>query len=299
MLVLCSLLLTAGAAGALQPGATCRARASATALAAAPAALPAPAQTVPLRAVALEETLRGVSAVGGCLATWALVAHGAAPPIFASSAVGLVSGLAFPAPFAAAAFCGSFAGMGSGLTLEGAATLAVWNAALLAVCERRGWLKGKGGRLGCISAVATLTRRLALREALLSVPSATGPGAATLLTALGGAGLCCALQPTLSPVSAASAVGLLGDGPAYLGAFAGMSAKGVLANGREVAAAAAAAATLLLLERGRLAGVGGRLGLAAVLGVIMYDSLIRPGLLRALRLIAAAALARAPKRKAT
>lgn len=93
-------------------------------------------------------------------ATWGLIAKCNVNSVAASSAIGLAAGASLPAPLATAAFCGTFAGMGSLLVVPGianAAGLGAAAAALLATLDATNTrvLKGYGGRLGAVAALAS------------------------------------------------------------------------------------------------------------------------------------------------
>ena len=127
-------------------------------------------------------------------ATWALTTHCGLGSVASSSMVGLAAGVVLPSPLATAAFCGTFAGMSSRAVAPRAADAAVLGgaaAALLVALDATRLLKGVGGRLGTVAALAVLARVATAAElraaGLLYVPSlavaATAPK--TLLTTVG------------------------------------------------------------------------------------------------------------------
>ena len=119
--------------------------------------------------------------------TWALVAHCGLGSVASSSVVGLAAGLTLPTPLATAAFCGTFAGMSSRVIaprITDAAVLGGAAAAILAALDASNTrlLKGVGGRLGTVAALAVLVSVAATAElraaGLLWVPSLAAAAAA-------------------------------------------------------------------------------------------------------------------------
>lgn len=93
--------------------------------------------------------------------TWALTAKCGVSSVASSSLLGLAAGALLPMPLATAAFCGTFAGMSSQAVLPNApaaAALGAAAAALLAALDATGTrlLKGYGGRLGAVAALAVV-----------------------------------------------------------------------------------------------------------------------------------------------
>ncbi|GMH85292.1 hypothetical protein TrVE_jg7798 [Triparma verrucosa] len=184
-------------------------------------------------------------------------------------------------------------------------------AILFEAFERFKLFTGKGGRLGMCatmsSTVFTAVRgRLALGSELKafikSIPCSTnaafavatqatvvGAGGALVmpgLAASAGAVLCTLMRRRgFSPVTASSLVGSLGiwgiGGPLgalfYAGTFVGMSADAASVETRslkgQVVAAGVMTVIFQVLGRGFLGGVGGKLGAAALGGVLVRDSL--------------------------
>lgn len=233
--------------------------------------------------------------------TWRLASH---LGVFASSgAVGLAAARLLPAPAAAAAFCGSFAGMcGSGVAASGAEILflGVFCATAQNVCAAS--LPGVGGRLGVVALGSTLcwqaTKTLLSHGPLLSfVPQHLAwhvlawqlPAAALLSTAAalgvkklsqtqgivfsaGAAGVLAGLVGALGVGGHARAIA---QAALYCGAFVGMSSPAVLPNKRATARAALASAAALVFvnSRGWFAGWGGKLGACACAGVALERQL--------------------------
>ena len=126
----------------------------------------------------------GCSAAASAI-TWALVTH--IGSVASSSVVGLAAGLTLPTPHATAAFCGTFAGMSSRVVaprITDAAVLGGAAASILAALDASNTrlLKGVGGRLGAVAALAVLVSVAATAElraaGLLWVPSLAAAAAA-------------------------------------------------------------------------------------------------------------------------
>ena len=125
-------------------------------------------------------TVRICCSSAASAATWSLVAHSGLGSVASSSLVGLAAGVVLPTPLATAAFCGTFAGMSSRTiapAVTDAAVLGGAAAAILAAMDASNTpvLKGVGGRLGTVAALAALASVAATAElraaGLLYVPS--------------------------------------------------------------------------------------------------------------------------------
>jgi hypothetical protein len=188
---------------------------------------------------------------GASVATWALVQNKVSS-VAASSVIGLAAGAVLPTPLATAAFCGTFVGMSSPLVAPGvahAAGLGAAAAAMLATLDATNTrlLKGYGGRLGAVAALAafgsivatpslmeagllfqpTLAAAAAAPRALATTIGATAIGATAMrlwarhlavLLLVGGSSSPLLLTPSKraelarrlsNPVASASVVGLL------------------------------------------------------------------------------------------
>ena len=255
-------------------------------------------------------------------ATWGLIACCTVSPVVASSIVGVAAGVVLPTPLATAAFCGTFCGMSSRLvtpTAWSAAQLGAMAAMLLAALDASdtSLLKGYGGRLGVVAALAGTLSVAASQAHLLFQPSLAAAAAApkalisnawaallgTMAMRLWARRLAALIvlgstswlvQPTRtpddrpsrrewliirlsSPVTSASIIGLLAGlllgsarssacASVFTGAFVAMSAPDRLRS-KELLGAA----TLAGFAQAGLAsvsvGVGGKLGVAAAIGV--------------------------------
>lgn len=120
-------------------------------------------------------------------ATWSLSTSCGLDSVSASSLVGLGAGAALPAPLATSAFCGTFAGMSSRVVAPSALAAAALGGAAAAVlvaldASDTRVLKGYGGRLGAVAALAGLASIAASAElraaGLLYQPSLAAAAAA-------------------------------------------------------------------------------------------------------------------------
>jgi hypothetical protein len=237
-----------------------------------------------------------------------------ASPLVAAVVVGLTSAPLSPlAAFQAPLYCGAFAGTTSLCIVKDPGTmlgLAVICATMFETFERKKLFPGKGGRLGmCATLSSALLTLLCGKMHLRKEVGAFFAKVAAWLTAVAadpslvvGAGQLCVpafvaassgavISTALrrrgwAPVSASALCGALGTlgigggtgGLFYMGSFIGMSAN---ANDKEAAPfvtqiLAANLAALFFLAFGQfvLAGVGGKLGAAALLGVLACGSLV-------------------------
>ena len=137
--------------------------------AAVPQRLSCPVEASGERAFLRDATVRIGCSAAASATTWALVAHCGLGSVASSSVVGLAAGLTLPTPFATAAFCGTFAGMSSRVIaprITDAAVLGGAAAAILAALDASNTrlLKGVGGRLGAVAALAVLASVAATAE---------------------------------------------------------------------------------------------------------------------------------------
>ena len=137
--------------------------------AAVPQRLSRPIEASGERAFLRDATVRIGCSAAASATTWALVAHCGLGSVASSSVVGLAAGLTLPTPFATAAFCGTFAGMSSRVIaprITDAAVLGGAAAAILAALDASNTrlLKGVGGRLGAVAALAVLASVAATAE---------------------------------------------------------------------------------------------------------------------------------------
>ena len=155
--------------------------------AAVPQRLSCPVEASGERAFLRDATVRIGCSSAASATTWALVAHCGLGSVASSSVVGLAAGLTLPTPHATAAFCGTFAGMSSRVVaprITDAAVLGGAAASILAALDASNTrlLKGVGGRLGAVAALAVLVSVAATAElraaGLLWVPSLAAAAAA-------------------------------------------------------------------------------------------------------------------------
>ena len=137
--------------------------------AAVPQRLSCPVEASGERAFLRDATVRIGCSAAASATTWALVAHCGLGSVASSSVVGLAAGLTLPTPLATAAFCGTFAGMSSRVIaprITDAAVLGGAAAAILAALDASNTrlLKGVGGRLGAVAALAVLASVAATAE---------------------------------------------------------------------------------------------------------------------------------------
>lgn len=127
------------------------------------------------------------TALLSCMATWAAIRYTGWSAVRASSAIGFVSSLIMSPTFAAASFCGSFAGMSGHIhaSSQTAFLLGLACGAVLYIWNANGIQTGKGGRLGTIAFLGNV---------LFDSIRNGGPG-----------GLIMGIQNTLTPVTAATA----------------------------------------------------------------------------------------------
>lgn len=234
--------------------------------------------------------------------------------IAASGLVGLVSGLVLPQYMALAAFCGSFAGMATLQVIPSvvaAISLGFFCALVVLVFDYKGFLLGIGGRLGFI-ALCACTMHFVLSiivvapspEAslvdissfpsieeffpikLFRVLSTTIVGSIFMkLWRLTFARLEGSLAKCMAhSVVASSATGILvawtlplwATGPVYCGSFVPMAAPEELPTMMSIVSAATLAGLAqLALDGFFLGGWGGKLGTAALIGVLLYRIPVR------------------------
>ena len=137
--------------------------------AAVPQRLSCPVEASGERAFLRDATVRIGCSAAASATTWALAAHCGLGSVASSSVVGLAAGLTLPTPLATAAFCGTFAGMSSRVIaprITDAAVLGGAATAILAALDASNTrlLKGVGGRLGAVAALAVLASVAATAE---------------------------------------------------------------------------------------------------------------------------------------
>lgn len=245
-------------------------------------------------------------------------------PVHASAFVSLISSVLLPEKLALAALCGSFAGMAkmaviptlySTCLLDSALLLGILCALMLGLFDNKGWLVGKGGRLGTVAQCActlqfiayrygknvlklnlkvgrprtaaaltdfSLYQQVSVREQLVPLVLYSVAGALFMRTwkyltsklpkrlcntvgAVGISGLVASY--TLPPTAA---------GAAFCGSFVAMSNSYTLPSTVAlILASALAGASQLGLTGVLLGGWGGKLGTAALLGVLAYQVLTK------------------------
>lgn len=182
---------------------------------------------------------------------------------------------------------------------------------MIRLFDRQKWLIGKGGRLGFIAQVACTSTFVVLRYVLESILGEVVAPAAlvdlSLYKSLSVAGAATTLVPMIlatiagaffmtffkdyasklslprlaTPTAAVGATGAIAAlvsptaaGPAFVGSFIAMSAPTVLKNRKSLALASALSAVAWVGMTGLLlGGWGGKMGTAALLGVLMYGTL--------------------------
>lgn len=233
-------------------------------------------------------------------------------PILASSWVGVASTLVLPEALALAAFCGSFAGMASTAVapgLLGGGLLGLTCALAMQLFDSKKWLVGSGGRLGFIAQCACTTYFILM--SLFKVSQA--PAALMDANIVRGLSSTFAQLPSIAvytvfgavfvrawkeafaeldmnnslskrignSVSAVSIAGLLGAyllpnaaGPVFCGSFVAMSAPDKLPTlSSLILASILAGVSQLALSGFLMGGWGGKLGTAALMGVVSFRTL--------------------------
>ena len=231
-------------------------------------------------------------------------------PIKASGIVGLVSTVALPNNLAVAAFCGSFAGMAKMAVVPSyfaSGVLGLICAGMILLFDSQKWLVGVGGRLGFIAQMACTTEFL-LASVLMGTTG--GPGVALVgttplnyqqlikqlprvasLTVFGALfmkwwkhafeGRCAQLSNLVGPASATGLIAGLAfppavAGPIFCGSFVAMAAPSKLPTLMSVIwASILAGAAQQTLAGVLLGGWGGKLGTAALIGVLAYRGVIK------------------------
>ena len=230
-------------------------------------------------------------------------------PVKASSLVGLVSTLILPLPLAIAAFCGGFAGMATTNVIPGlgaSSVLGLVCAAMITLFDRQKWLLGVGGRLGFI-AQCSCTAQFLMASLLFGAPPA--PAALVGSTPLNFSKLATQLPMVASltvagalamrywkhlvadksvrltnVVGSVSVVGLASGlalppamaGPIFCGTFVAMAAPTKLPTLMSLVwASILAGAAQQSLAGVMLGGWGGKLGTAALMGVLAYRGLVK------------------------
>ena len=230
-------------------------------------------------------------------------------PVKASSLVGLVSTLILPLPLAIAAFCGSFAGMATMNVIPGlgaSSVLGLVCAAMITLFDRQKWLVGVGGRLGFIAQCSCTTQFL-IASLLFGAPPA--PAALVGSTPLNFSKLATQLPMVASltvagalamrywrhlmedksarltnVVGSVSIIGLAAGlalppalaGPVFCGSFVAMAAPTKLPTLMSLVwASILAGAAQQSLAGVMLGGWGGKLGTAALMGVLAYRGLAK------------------------
>ena len=230
-------------------------------------------------------------------------------PVKASSIVGLLSACVLPQQYAIAAFCASFAGMAKTAVIPSVAASGVLGlvcAAMLTLFDQKKWLVGVGGRLGFVAQLACTTQFL-IASLLFGTPAAPAalvgstplnfrilaaqlPMVASLT--VGGAlfmrywkYLLASKSKRLSSlVGSVSVTGLLAGlalppsmaGPIFCGSFVAMAAPTKLPTLMSLVwASILAGAAQQSLAGVMLGGWGGKLGTAALMGVLAYRGLAK------------------------
>lgn len=229
-------------------------------------------------------------------------------PVKSSSIAGLIATMILPEKLAIAAFCGSFAGMARMAvipSLGASALLGMVCAAMLTLFDKQKWLLGVGGRLGFIAQCACTTQFL-VSSLLVGAPEAPAalignpilPNPTNLMrqipfisayTVVGALFmrfwkflLANKSERLANSVGAVGATGLLAGvvlpasvaGPIFCGSFVAMAAPTKLPTRKSLIGASILAA----LSQQSLAGImlggwGGKLGTAALMGVVSYSIL--------------------------
>ena len=255
-----------------------------------------------------------LTVVAATVATFLLNNQRGMGPIPASSLVGLLSGVVLPASLSIPALCGSFAGMAKTAVVPGlgpAILLGVLCAVMSKLFDKQQWLVGSGGRLGFIAQCACTLQFLVAFGSFAPSMSASLYSRSMMVAgvkafvrqavpvALNTAAGAIAMRiwkdlfarvkavPRLgSPVAAVGGVGLLANaflppaavGPAFCGTFVAMSAPSKVGDlGALVLASFLAGAWQVAMSGVLLGGWGGKLGTAALLGVVSYCGLARAG----------------------
>jgi hypothetical protein len=234
-------------------------------------------------------------------------------PVTASSIAGLLATLVLPEKLAIAAFCGTFAGMAKTAVIPGVAAsglLGLVCAAMLALFDQKKWLLGVGGRLGFIAQCAC-TAQFVLASLVLGGGAAGSTSAAAMisssplnvgklavqlpavagLTVLGAlvmrywkhlmTGKSKRLSNTVGSVSVTGLIASLAlpasmAGPIFCGSFVAMAAPTKLPTLTSLVwASVLAGAAQQSLAGVLLGGWGGKLGTAALMGVLAYRGLTK------------------------
>eukprot|EP00586_Coscinodiscus_wailesii_P007488 CAMPEP_0172492608 /NCGR_PEP_ID=MMETSP1066-20121228/23817_1 /TAXON_ID=671091 /ORGANISM="Coscinodiscus wailesii, Strain CCMP2513" /LENGTH=379 /DNA_ID=CAMNT_0013262331 /DNA_START=42 /DNA_END=1181 /DNA_ORIENTATION=+ len=223
-------------------------------------------------------------------------------PVLSSSVIGLLSAIVLPPKLALAALCGSFAGMAKTAVIPGVAPSAALGficALTMSLFDKKSWLVGVGGRLGFIAQCACTLQFIVFslfvapssNAALLGpFPPVTGliksfPQIA-LFTAVGAFGMqywkrimSGASARLSSPVAAVGVTGAVAAitlppaaaGPAFCGSFVAMASPAKVPDRRGLLLASVfAALAQQSLAGALLGGWGGKLGTAALMGVLAY-----------------------------
>lgn len=215
----------------------------------------------------------------GTVLTYSLSVYLELGAVVASSVVGILAAWLFP-PLAAAAFCGSFAGMSSAMLLSFWPMAGAGILAGVMYVASRDVLNGFGGKLGTIAFVNCLAAALLARSSLLRTPI---PGWETGLAVLGVSVAAAVLTYVLNirlklgPVLASGVVGMVaglvfplafpGIGNmlavmAFCSSFVGMSSREKMGSEVPIAFAGILAALVYLYSL-PWEGAGGKLGTIA------------------------------------
>ncbi|CAB9528010.1 expressed unknown protein [Seminavis robusta] len=246
------------------------------------------------------------SVFAATVGTYFLNNHLAMGPVRASSIAGLVATMVLPENLAIAAFAGSFAGMAKGAVipgLAGSAVLGLVCSAVLTTFDNKKWLVGVGGRLGFIAQCACTAQFLVSCLFMAPTPPAAFIGRGPLdfraltlqLPMVAGFTVIGALFMRLwkkaladkskrlsNSVGAVGATGLIANlalpaalaGPVFCGSFVAMAAPTKLPNVKSlILASFLAGAAQQSLAGVMLGGWGGKLGTAALMGVLAYTTL--------------------------
>ncbi|GAB6088980.1 hypothetical protein JCM12856_05730 [Spirochaeta dissipatitropha] len=247
-----------------------------------------------------------VSVIAGVIGTYFLQRLTPLDAVMASATVGLAAHILIR-PYAAAAYCGSFAGMMSTVLFPPLSMIIAALVTALFFLVLMPVLDGWGGKLGTIAYIGTLSTAILMRK---EFPAMTLPDQSfwvpILIAAAAGSLSTYELQhrSSLGPVAASSLTGLTaalmlaffryaglaGDETLQLSlvffctGFIGMSARHRVSGGLESLAAGFAAGAIFILTSTSFGGTGGKLGTIALISVLI-TSLIKRGLHPVLKLL--------------